>query len=224
MPNQYSRPINPAKPAPRRNLTHQRFFFLVAIEPTGFGDASGHIWKCRCDCGNTINVSAGDLTRRRKQHCGCRPRGLTHGASRTKLYRRWMSMIVRCRDENHPSYFRYGGRGITVSDAWLTFEGFYADMGEPPTPAYTIERVDNNKGYSKDNCIWATRATQSRNLRNNRLITLDGRAMIIKDWSVESGIRDATIRNRLRYGWPIRDAIFTKSVPHLHRNNPNRNT
>jgi hypothetical protein len=94
-----------------------------------------------------------------------------HGMYGTKTYNTWHSMKKRCKNKSEASFKHYGERGITVCEKWLTFEGFYEDMGDRPD-GMTLDRIDNNKGYFKDNCRWASKTTQSSNKRtfkNNKL-------------------------------------------------------
>jgi hypothetical protein len=130
-----------------------------------------------------------------------------HGAASrsglTPTYRIWRDMKSRCSNPNRKDYRYYGGRGIKVCERWLEFSNFLADMGERPE-GLTLERKDNNLGYSKENCRWATRAEQNLNSRNNRNITYAGKTLCIRQWALNLGIREATIRNRLdRLGWSI---------------------
>ena len=92
----------------------------------------------------------------------------THGKSKTRTYKIWAGMVQRCTNENVSCFDIYGARGITVAPEWRSFESFLADMGERPD-GMSIERIDNDKGYSKDNCRWATSEAQSQNRRSNRL-------------------------------------------------------
>ncbi len=123
------------------------------------------LFKCRCDCGNILNVERSNLLTGHSRSCGClaKETSTTHGMSHFAEYPIWVSMIQRCHNKNSSVYSYYGGRGITVCQEWKdSFENFYHDMGERPE-GLSIERVNNNLSYSKDNCIWANRTTQSRN-------------------------------------------------------------
>lgn len=91
-----------------------------------------------------------------------------HGMHGTQTYNSWSGMIKRCTNKNNPKYHIYGGRGITVCDKWLTFVGFLDDMGVSPV-GYSIERIDNNESYNKDNCKWLPFAEQARNRRSTKL-------------------------------------------------------
>jgi len=91
-----------------------------------------------------------------------------HGMSRTGTYSTWSCMKSRCLNPNNSDFAHWGGRGITVCDQWLVFENFLRDMGEKPA-GKTLERLDVNKGYSPENCVWADRTTQSRNRTYNKL-------------------------------------------------------
>ncbi|HNC24842.1 MAG TPA: hypothetical protein PLU52_11600 [Opitutaceae bacterium] len=124
----------------------------------------------------------------------------------------WRSMINRCHRPEVENYPNYGGRGIAVCDRWRSsFDAFMADMGERP-PGGTIERRDNDGPYGPENCLWVTRADQSRNKRNNRLITANGRTMTMADWARELGINPAAILYRIRAGWTAARAV-TEPAP-----------
>lgn len=109
----------------------------------------------------------------------------------------WRCMKKRCLDPNDPRYADYGGRGITVDPAWWIFDVFLRDMGIAP-PGLQIDRLDNNKGYCKDNCHWASRKQQQNNTRVNRWIEHAGRKQTLSQWADELGIDASTLFYRLK--------------------------
>lgn len=137
--------------------------------------------------------------------------GFKHGhcANQSTAYRAWRGMKTRCLHPHGKALRTYAAKGITVCDSWLVFGNFLADMGEPGI-GMQIDRIDNNKGYFKDNCRWVTRAENQRNKGNNRLVAFDGRVQCAKDWAVELGIHYATLCHRLRAGWLIAEAFSHK--------------
>lgn len=135
--------------------------------------------------------------------------------SKTRLFQRWNNMIRRCHDPQNNAYHNYGGRGITVCDRWReNFANFYADMGDPPTEKHSLERINNDLGYSPENCRWATPREQSRNTRTNHFLMWNGETKTIVDWSEDSriaalGIDNLLIANRLKLGWNVEESLTT---------------
>ena len=131
--------------------------------------------------------------------------------SRTNVYKVYSAMIDRCRNERNVNYKDYGGRGIAICDEWLkSFENFYSDMGE--SNGKSLDRIDNNKGYCKENCRWATNKEQSNNTRSNRLLNHDGKALTVMQWSELLSLNRNTIHARLRYGWTDSEALKTEKT------------
>lgn len=93
---------------------------------------------------------------------------ITHGRTYSKIYRTWIAMLSRCRNPNDPNFTNYGMRGISVCKKWYKFEKFLEDMGELPFPSAEIDRIDNEKGYFKENCRWVTKTQNSRNRRTTK--------------------------------------------------------
>ena len=126
-------------------------------------------WICKCSCGNVKTIFSDSL--RVQKSCGCllKKGGFkSHGMTKSTYYMAWKHMKDRCYSEKNLQYKDYGGRGIKVCDRWLnSFENFYADMGDKPAPFYTLDRINNDKGYYPENCRWSDRTTQSYNKRNN---------------------------------------------------------
>lgn len=130
-------------------------------------------WLCHCSCGVERLVQTEHLRDGASTNCGCmRLRAIKHGATCgghfSPAYRSWRSMRARVLIENHKDYPRYGGRGITICDRWNDFAAFLADMGERPSLAHSIDRLDSNGNYEPNNCRWATQAQQVSNLPQNQ--------------------------------------------------------
>ncbi len=136
--------------------------------------------------------------------CGCQKK--KHGMTSSPTFKSWESMIWRCKSESQKYYFQ---KGVSVCERWeSSFEAFFEDMGERPDGA-TIDRIDNSKGYEKDNCRWATKQQQARNRTNNKILTIGGVSKCVSEWVLEEGAAtDSRIRNRLIAGWPDHLAVF----------------
>jgi len=145
-----------------------------------------------------------DLAERNRQRA-------THRMTKSKTWRAWSSMKERCLNESHPYYHRYGGRGITIDPGWMSFEQFLSDMGQAPE-GLTLERVDNNRGYSRQNCRWATFRDQNNNRANNVNVTFMNRTMTVAQWSREVGLERKTLQYRIRAGWNPERALTTPSM------------
>jgi hypothetical protein len=182
----------------RIDLTGQRFGRLTVISYAGTTKKGRATWQCKCDCGNNTTVMASHLKTGHTISCGCfrREKYTTHGMTHTSTHGTWAQIKNRCLNPNDKYYKDYGGRGITICSRWLRFENFLADMGEKPD-GLTIERVNNNKGYSLENCKWATRKEQSRNKRDNRMVSYFGETKCLAEWAEELNINSRTLIGRL---------------------------
>lgn len=127
----------------------------------------------------------------------------------------WKCMLRRCFTPYDPSYKYVAGRGLSCCDRWLSFDNFLADMGPKPTPDHSIDRIDNDRGYSPDNCRWATRSEQQINSRKAVFIEFGGERLCISEWSRRTGIPAVTISNRRMRGWDA-ERILTV-LPHGYR-------
>ena len=129
----------------------------------------------------------------------------------TSEYTSWEGMKRRCFNPNYKQYSDYGGRGITVCDRWKnSFENFFADMGLKPSPDHSLDRIDNDGDYQKDNCKWSTKAEQSNNQRSNKpLITIKNETQTISHWAKKMSISEQVIHTRLKLGWSEFDAVMT---------------
>lgn len=157
------------------DMIGRRFSRLLVFEPAVKSNCGRRQWLCRCDCGSVRVVDGGALRSGNSKSCGCwnrevantglRTHGHTCGKRESREYRAWRAMKARCYHVTSSSYVNYGGRGITICARWRSsFEALWADMGTCQT-GLTLERRDNDKGYSPDNCMWASRSQQTFNQR-----------------------------------------------------------
>jgi hypothetical protein len=130
----------------------------------------------------------------------------THGQALSPTYSTWIHMRSRCENPLNTAYHHYGGRGIAVCGRWQTFENFYADMGDRP-PGHTLDRKDNDGSYTPENCRWATKREQCRNMRRTRWVTLDGVTKSLAEWCAGLGVNYDTALWRLRIGTRIDNGL-----------------
>ena len=188
------------------DLTGKHFGRWTVVERSNGTFGQNIRWLCRCDCGTERNVVGGDLRSGKSICCGCVKK---HGYTYTPTYTSWNSMIQRCTNPNNLNYHNYGGRGIKVCDTWRDFRSFLADMGEKPEGT-SLDRIDNDMGYCKENCRWATRKQQANNRRTNNNVTFGGKTLNLKEWSELCGVTSTTIYYRIfKYGWPLDQALTT---------------
>lgn len=146
-----------------------------------------------------------------------------HGLSKTPEFRVWWGIIKRCEMPACENYKNYGGRGIRMCDRWRdSFAAFYSDMGPRPSRLHTIDRLDNDGPYCKENCKWGTRAEQSRNRRVNVFVVYRGVRMVIEDACREAGIIAETVLRRRRLGWPESDWFIPADRHRTRRHNTPR--
>jgi hypothetical protein len=204
-------------PANLSNFKSKKFGKLTAIQFSHMSKNSMQYWVFECDCGNKIT--------KRRQHvqksngitsCGCDFKQKQqilqkkHGFFGTPIYNIWAHMIARCHYEFNDSYEIYGARGIKVCKLWReSFINFYSDMGDRPTSKHSIDRIDVNGNYCKENCRWATAKQQCNNKRNNFNVEYEGEIYTVSQLADEYLIDKRALRNRIVRGWDIEDALFT---------------
>ena len=136
---------------------------LTVIKQVGQDKHGSYLWLCKCDCGNETIATGSHLLSKRTRSCGCfqrdslSKRQTTHGMTDSRLYGIWSTMKRRCDNPKVESYRLYGGRGISVCTEWERFEPFRDwSLLNGYKDGLSIDRIDNDKGYSPDNCKWST--------------------------------------------------------------------
>jgi hypothetical protein len=200
--------LNPYK---RKDITNQQFGKLTVLEYVG-ASREGARWKTVCICGRLVFTTGRALRSGHSRSCGkagCRSNA-THRMTDSDEYHIWANMLQRCQNPNDPSFGRQYGK-IGVCERWNSFENFYADMGNRPSKDHSIDREDNSKGYSPDNCRWATRKQQQRNRTCTVWVELNGQRIPLAELIEKSPFPGHLIRQRVKNGWPIEKALSTPS-------------
>lgn len=192
------------------NLINNKFTKLKVIGYCGKNKWHHNLWKCLCDCGKEKIITQSDLKLNKTRSCGCLLKEMNHKRlvkhshaiknKKTRTYNIWINILTRCNNTKNRDYKNYGGRGIKVCDRWLKFESFLEDMGECPSTKYSIDRINNDKGYYKENCHWATAKEQGRNQRTNHLITFNNKTQCLSAWAEEYNIPYNLLEQRINRG------------------------
>lgn len=190
------------------DLSGKKFSRLTAICPSGKDKHRNVLWRCLCECGRETVVSATALKRGKTKSCGClkaeilMKRNRTHSLSGTHIYKVWAGIKQRCENEKNKRYKDYGGRGIRLCNEWKRFEPFYSwAIKEGYKPGLDIDRIDNNSGYSPQNCRFVTRRENCLNKRDNVYVYAFGRKKTISEWQDETGLPRNVIQKRIKRGW-----------------------
>lgn len=159
-----------------------------------------HFVLCECDCGVKKDINFYSVTKGGQKSCGCLA-NVTHRKSKTSEFLAWREIKYRCNTKTAKAYPYYGGRGITVCERWMnSFENFLTDMGTKPSTSHSIDRIDNSKGYSPENCRWATKREQISNRRNALKVEAFGIIMSPTDWAKVIKMNASTLKNALYRG------------------------
>lgn len=203
---------------PSKSLVGMKFVRLVVKSFAGYiGRRTA--WKCKCSCGKTHIATGNALLRRNVKSCGCLKAekfpgiNIKHGFSfrrkKEPIYLRWKSMCNRCQPTNKKAKKNYYDRGIRVCEEWRDFTVFLRDMGDSFRRDLTIHRIDNDLGYSKYNCKWATTKEQSRFRTNSHPVTINGVTKNVVDWVGHFNISLPTFYQRVHKGMSDFQALTT---------------
>lgn len=159
-----------------KNVAGQTFGRLTTLSLAGKDKLQNALWLCQCSCGKQVVVNRRSLMSGNTKSCGCFrtevtvARNRTHGLSGSHIAQVWSNMMRRCYDPKNKSYPRYGGRGIEVAPEWQSCNRFIADMAASYRPGLLLDRRNNGRGYSPENCRWVDYETQQNNRSDNVVI------------------------------------------------------
>ncbi len=167
--------------------------------------------KFKCYCGNIFERTIYEIVAQNTTSCGCKLnknlKSEYKGCTYTPEYKVWNNFINRCTNSKAVNWHRYGGRGITFCDKWRRFEGFIEDMGKRPSKNHSLDRIDNDGNYCKENCKWATYKEQTRNRSTNIYVIYKGEKKILKDVAIELNLDYQPIKRRLDKGLSLEQSI-----------------
>lgn len=200
-----------------KDLKGKKFHKLTVIEEVGRNKHGCALWLCKCDCGKEKIIPSSQIGKTRS--CGClltkarienmkKLNGFYHGYSKERLHHIWICMKNRCLNPKNFDYKHYGARGITVCDEWLDYENFKKwALENGYKENLSIDRIDNAKDYSPDNCRWATMQEQVNNRRNTVYLTYNGETHTLKQWAEIIGITYSCIHKRYSAGKCIKEIL-----------------
>jgi len=208
------------------DLTGRRYGRIVVVKRIGSRSRGikkqikTPLWLCKCDCGRETQATSAELRTGDKRSCGClareilTARNMTHGDAHSgslyfRLYHLWFGMLDRCENPHSDSYKDYGGRGISVCEEWHDYPSFKMwAISNGYKNGLTIDRVNNDAGYSPDNCRWTNYTEQANNRRSCRYVTINGKTKTITEWCRIYGTNEYTAYSRIdRFGWNPVDAV-----------------
>lgn len=204
------------------DLTGRQVNDWTVIQHTTMGSRKVSAWLCRCVCGVERPVAAANIRSGRSRGCGCKKlarigeanthHGHSKGGKVSSEYVTWRNMHARCYNPKSKAYRHYGARGIRVCNRWrCSFENFLADMGPRPDPKFTIERKNNDLGYSPDNCIWADCCVQNNHRTNVKLYEYHGLSLSLSQWARLTPVKRSCLNMRVRTGWTTEEILTTPS-------------
>lgn len=192
--------------------------FTVIEESTPKIRNDGHKvrqWKCQCSCGNVRYLSTQEIKTQKRKSCGCRhieysrKANTVHGDSHKRLHNIWSGIRQRCYCETDYHYQWYGARGIKMDERWAddycAFKEWALNSGY--SEGLSIDRINNNGGYTPDNCRWVSQKVQSNNTSRNHFITAFGETLTIAQWAEKSSFSYSTVNRRIRLGWSPERAV-----------------
>jgi len=187
-----------------------RLIVLATGKPEG---SYRYMAVCQCECGSEPKrIRIDGLTSGNVTGCGCvqKERTTTHGLTGTPFLKRWTHMMARCYDESHQAFHRYGGRGITVCDAWHDARQYAKDIKAGYKEGLQIDRIDNEGNYEPGNVRWVTPSENCDNRSTGRKIAYNGKTQSLTRWAEETGLSISTLSERLSvWGWTVSDALTT---------------
>lgn len=203
--------------ATKTNLQGKKFGKLTVVSFSHIHGSHAY-WNCVCDCGKPRVVCGSAMMTGKTKSCGCIGREVSrkrmstkNGYSKTRVYRIFIGMKLRCYKKTDKDYPRYGGRGITICDEWLKDSRSFVDWALQHGYAddLSIDRIDVNGNYSPENCRWVSAKKQANNRRSNLLITYAGKTLSASEWCAIKGWNRHVIPERLRKGWSLEKAMNT---------------